>query len=312
MDQQPSWRVDRMALKRVNPITFKRLLDSMNEQEHHRQRQEDLQRAEAEHSQFVQGYAKGICYLCGKPFKTLSKNEPCVHWLLRQCKFKKNYLPLIYERFGYTQMAAFTRWAANQERLHGNINDLLEAKGERKLFEFTVKWKNIEWTFDCSRTDYEGHKDTHSNFPHYHLQMRIDNRPFINFGDFHLPLSEEDLFYIDMSLAIPESFRQTFGFAGAGMQAASEVDAEIILENAVTVTDENEGIYRMQTMMMAADGETIDGQMIQDMIRESQKTGRTMASMAHKYMPDSTGVITVISPAESVPDIARRTERKRR
>lgn len=297
--------------RRVNIDAFRKLVESMTDEDLTRQQEEDIQRSEAEHAQFVEGYEKGVCYLCGKPFKTISHDNPCVHWLLRQCKFKKKDLSLIYSRFSYTQLAAFTRWVANQERFQGNINDLLEDKSERKIFEFTIKWKNIEWTFDCSKNDYEGHGGTRSNFPHYHLQMRIDGKPFIDFGDFHLPLSEQDLFHIDLTLAIPDKFHHSFGVGGAGMQSAAEIDPEDIIHNTVVTDDENKATYRMQTMMHA-NGHTIDGQVLQAMVEESRKTGEPLASLARKYLPNSVSIKTVISPAETVPEIARRTERTRR
>ena len=55
---------------------------------------------------FKEGYEKGNCYLCEKPFKTISKNTPCLHWLLRQCKFRKNDFPKVFMLF-YTLFNVF-------------------------------------------------------------------------------------------------------------------------------------------------------------------------------------------------------------
>ena len=296
--------------RRVNVDAFKALVDSMTDEELARQQELDFKKSETEHAHFVEGYRKGMCYLCVKPFKTISKDHPCVHWLLRQGKFKKKDLPAIYHRFGYTQMAAFTRWVANQERFQGNINDLLEEKGKKKLIEFTVKWKNIEWTFDCSRSDYEGHGGLHSNFPHYHLQMRIDGRPFINFGDFHIPFSEEDLFHIDLTLTVPNKFHHTFGLGGLGMQSAAEMDPEEIIRNTVVTDNEDQATYHMRTMILAKDN-PIDGEILKAMFDESCKTGESIASLARKYFPNADSIKTVVSPADTIPNIARRTERNR-
>lgn len=65
-----------------------------NDEEHKKQ-------AEA----FQAGYKIGICYLCNKPFQTISKNTPCLHWLLRQCKFKKKDFPKLYQKYGYVNIA---------------------------------------------------------------------------------------------------------------------------------------------------------------------------------------------------------------
>ena len=298
-------------LRRVNVDAFKALVDSMTGEELSKQQELDFQRSETEHANFVEEYHKGMCYLCGKPFKTISKAHPCVHWLLRQCKFKKKDLPAIYQRFGYTQIAAFTRWVANQERFQGNINDLVEEKNKKKIIEFTVKWKNIEWTFDCSRSDYEGHGGPHSNFPHYHLQMRIDGRSFIDFGDFHIPFSEEDLFHIDLTLAIPDKFHHTFGIGGLGMQSAAEIDPEEIIRNTVVTENEDQATYHMQTMILANDN-PIDGETLKAMIEESRRTKEPIASLVRKYLPNTDSIRTLITPADTVPEIARRTERNRR
>ena len=176
---------DRPSPRRVNPHAFRQFVEGMSQDQLRQQNEEDIARSCAEYDRFVEHYGHGDCYLCGKPFKTMTTAEPCVHWLLRQCKFKKKDFPSVFARFGYVQIAAFVRWVANQERFLGGINDLLEEKSERKIFEYSVKWKNIEWTFDCSKNDYAGHGGISSNFPHYHVQMRIDGRPFIDFGDFH-------------------------------------------------------------------------------------------------------------------------------
>jgi hypothetical protein len=84
-------------------------------------------------------------------------------------------------------MASFLRWCANQDKLLSNINDLEAEKSDKKIIYYTVKWKNIEWTFDCSPNDFKGHEGRTVNFPHFHFQMRIDGRQFINVNDFHIP-----------------------------------------------------------------------------------------------------------------------------
>jgi hypothetical protein len=87
---------------------------------------EDMNRKNDEEYQnqanaFKAGYEKDICHLCNKPFKTISKDTPCLHWLLRQCKFKKKDFPKIYAKYGYGNIAAFVRWCANQEKLLSSL-----------------------------------------------------------------------------------------------------------------------------------------------------------------------------------------------
>ncbi|WP_217994998.1 hypothetical protein [Methylogaea oryzae] len=75
----------RRIFESISPDEIKEL-NRLNDEEQQRQ-------AKA----FKEGYENRICYLCNKPFKTISTNNPCLHWLLRQCKFKKKifqkYMP---------------------------------------------------------------------------------------------------------------------------------------------------------------------------------------------------------------------------
>lgn len=275
-------------------------MNRLNDEEHQKQ-------AEA----FRAGYEKGICYLCNKPFKTISKDSPCLHWLLRQCKFKKKDFPKVYEKYGYGNIAAFIRWCANQERLLSNINDLEDEKSDRKVLSYTVKWKNIEWTFDCSKNDFQGHQGTSIDYPHYHFQMRVDDRQFINFNDFHVPFTDYDLFILKNSMEQGDWFKQSFGAIGSGMQDAVSVELDDILEYASRSDDEDEATYRFSTMIDARDN-PISGEEIYEIQQEAERTGKSFALVAQKRLKERADVQTVISPADSIPDIASRTEHKRR
>lgn len=295
--------------RRVNLDGFEQLLKSMPQEFLQQQNEADFARAAAEHEQFVEAYRRGYCYLCGKPFKTASKATPCVHWILRQCKFKKKDFPLIYKHFGYRQIAAFARWVANEEKFQGNINDLSQESSGDKIFQYTVKWKHVEWTFECSAGDYAGHVGTASDFPHYHFQMRIDKRSFIDFNDFHISFSEEDLFCLDLDKRLSDLFQHSFGVGGAGMQTAAEMDPEVIIEQS-TVVDTDEAAFRLQTLILPGD-KPITSEALKALCEESRTTGQTMAHLARIYFPDADSIKTIVSPSESVPEIAKRTERKR-
>ncbi|EJM7853737.1 hypothetical protein BBM02_20020 [Vibrio parahaemolyticus] len=275
-------------------------MNRLNDEEHFRQ-----VRA------FKEGYEKGVCYLCNKPFKTISKNEPCLHWLLRQCKFKKKDFPKIYSKYGYGNIAAFIRWCANQERLLSNINDLEAEKSERKILSYTVKWKNVEWTFDCSKNDFEGHKGTSIDYPHFHFQMRIDGRQFINFNDFHVPFNDHDLFTLKNSLEQGDWFVQNFGAIGAGMQEAVSIEPEDIVAHTTPSENEEEATYHFSTMIDARDN-PISGEEIYEIQKEAERTGKSFAFVAQQRLKNRAKVQTTVSAADSIPDIAARTEHKRR
>ena len=291
--------------------SYRQIFESMSPEEiaeMNRKNDEEHQRQAAE---FKAGYEKGICYLCGKPFKTISKDNPCLHWLLRQCKFKKKDFPKIYAKYGYGNIAAFIRWCANQERLLSNINDLEEEKSERKILSYTVKWKNIEWTFDCSKSDFSGHQGTSIDYPHYHFQMRIDGQQFINFNDFHVPFTDQDLFVLKTSMEQGDWFKQGFGAIGSGMQEAVSINLDDILEHTDRSDNEEEATYHFSTMIDASDN-PISGEEIYEIQKEAERTGKSFAYVAQNRLKGRAKVQTVVSPADSIPDIASRTEHKRR
>lgn len=258
---------------------------------------------------FREAYANGACYMCGEPFDQMRASAPCTHWLLRRCRFKKNDFSKIFERFDYHNIAAFLRWCANEESPLRNINDLVEEKANRKIISYTVRWKNVEWTFDCSETDMNGHGMGASSFPHYHFQMRIDGRRFINFNEFHIPLSDRDLF--NLNLRNEPTFRHSFGAAGSGMQDAVSVDLDKIFEHTVPTQNEDEAVYHFSTIIEATDM-PISGDEFHEIIEDARRTNKSVAYVASQRLKGRAHVRTVISPNDGIPDIAVRTEHKPR
>lgn len=89
------------------------------------QKEEHIKQAHA----FKIGYEQDICYLCGKPFKTISKNEPCLHWLLRQCKFKKKDFHWYTRSMG---METLLHFYAGVQTKNGFIQTLMISKKKRQ------------------------------------------------------------------------------------------------------------------------------------------------------------------------------------
>lgn len=263
-----------------------------------------------QHERFKAAYALDQCYLCQKDFKTLSRDEPCLHWLLRRGKFKNKDIVLIASKYGYRQISAYLRWCANSERVLANINDLVEEAPEGKVLSSTIRWKNIEWSFDCSTNDFAGHNGAHTNFPHYHFQMRIDGRQFINFNDYHLPFSDSDLFFFELERQ--QGINMDYGTHGAGMQAAMQFDPNDLVDSLSPTDNVEDAAFGLSTMVMAHD-KPMKGEDIYDAIQESKATGRSIASILHeKYAGTDVAVQTIISPSDTVPPITPRTEHTRR
>jgi hypothetical protein len=286
--------------------SFLRSLSPEQIEEGNRRDHEEHKRQVAE---FRKAYAEGRCYLCGEPFDQMRTSHPCTHWLLRRCRFKKKDFLSITARYDHHNIAAFLRWCANEEAMLRNINDLESEKSDRKVISYTVKWKNIDWTFDCTENDMRGHGTGPSSHPHYHFQMRIDGRQFINFNEFHIPLSDRDLF--NLSLRDEPNVRHSFGAAGSGMQEALSVDPKMILEHTQPTKNEDEAAYHFTTMIEATD-EPLSGDEIHDIIEEAKRTNKSLAFVAKLRLQDRAKIQTVVSPVDTIPDIANRTEHKPR
>ena len=278
----------------------------------------DKQRAQydKEYSDFLEHYKRENCYLCGKPFKTIIKSDPCVHWLLRRCKFRKKDFPKVIDKYDFYQMSAFIRWVANAEAGVKNINNLKEESSDRKVFEITIKWRNVEWTLDCSKNDFDGHEGTKTDFPHWHFQMRIDGNQFINFNDYHIPLSKDDQLKTVLENDPDSGFIHTFGPGGQGMQEHMDrlaEDPDDFIANAISAEESDEGAVHMQSIIKGPEG-GIPGEKIDEAMKMARETGKTLAHCFREVLGDDeeVSISTITSPSESVPEIAKRTGRKRR
>lgn len=268
----------------------------------------NLMQHKEEYKRFLLSLEKEECYICNKSLKTISRSTPCLHWLLRQCKMKKKDFPLIVEKFNYFQINSYLRWVANSESFQKNINDMKYEKTDKKVIQHTIRWKNIEWSFECSHNDLAGHGG-HINYPHYHFQMTLNGYVFINYNGFHNKFKEQDLAYI---YAMLDGNELSFGPFGSGMEDALKVKPKVILENSTILEDgeSNDGAFSFQTIIQDSNG--IDGDLIQDAIDESRKTKKPFALTLDKYLDKTTSVKTIISPSDNIPQIAKRTEHKKR
>lgn len=206
-------------------------------------------------------------------------------------------------------MECYTRWVANLENPIKNVNDISDERPEKKVFETTIKYKNLEWSFSCSPSDIEGHKNSPlTNFPHFHFQMRLDRRPFIDYTDFHIPFIEEDLWKLAMLSQSEMPFQHNFRY-GEGMQCL--LDDKVIdkvADISQPAEDEAEAMLSVDTLVIAKPGQTISGEDIMRLIEESKATGEPIAKLAHRLDVD---VQSFVSPGAGVPKIAGRSSTKR-
>lgn len=289
---------------------FAKFLESLSEEDLARGNEASFRQAQAEYQSFREHFERGFCYLCEKPLASFSKKLPCPHWLLKPKGFKKNDLPDIAQRYGFFQIQSFLRWVANQDGFARNINDLPDEGTGSKLFEATIKYKNLEWAFSCAESDYQGHATSqHAKHPHYHLQMRVDHRPFINYSDFHLPFSEMDVINIEAMKALPGKVKQRFSFGEGMHDVLNDEMLEHIVHATVPGDVVDEAPFKIDTIAMADEGKTISGDDLYNIIQEAKAKGVTVASLMHKLPNAHTRVI--VSPGPGVVEQAPRSGRKK-
>ena len=264
---------------------------------------------EAEYQSFLEHFGQESCYLCKQPLASFSKKSPCPHWLLKPKGFKKNDLPAVAERYGFYQIQSFLRWVANQDGFAKNINDLPEEGTDSKLFEVTIKYKSLEWAFSCAESDYQGHATLqHGKHQHYHFQMRINRRPFINYSDFHMPFSEMDIINIEAMRANPK-MKQRFSFGEGMSEVLNDETVEHIVNATVPGDDEDSAPFKLDSTAMAGEGKTIRGEDIYQLLQEAKAKGVTFASLMHKLPNARTQVI--VTPGPGVVEQAPRSGRKK-
>jgi len=229
---------------------FKEQMKGLSQEESRAHFEEQREQYDEQYADFIEHYHKDECYLCGKPLAEISKANPCLHWLLRRCKFKKKDLSKFFERFDFYSVAAYLRWVANAEVGSRDINNLKDEDRELKTFETSIKWKNIEWTLDCSKNDLAGHEGSKANFPHWHFQMQVDRNQFINFHDFHIPFSKDDQLKIVLENDPDSGFIHSFGPGKQSMQEPMDrisENTDEFIANAVATSNLDEGTSRYAT-----------------------------------------------------------------
>jgi hypothetical protein len=264
--------------------------------------------SKAEYLRFVEHFRRDSCYLCEQPLSLLNKKFPCPHWLLKPKGFEKNDLLAVTKVYGYYQIQSFLRWVANQNGFGRNINELPDEGTQSKLFEVTIKHKTIEWAFSCAESDYQGHATSpHHNYPHYHFQMRIDRRSFINYSDFHIPFSDNDILLIEAMRGNPK-IKQRFSYGEGINDLLSDEKLDEIVNSTVVESTEEAALFSIDSLIFAEEGKTISGSDIFKKIQEAKSQGATAASLLRKLPNSKTEII--VSPGPGVVEQAPRSSRK--
>lgn len=283
--------------------------DNLSKKEIIENNKKQIEQADVDFKRFKENTLNNICDFCYDSLHDFNPNKPCLHWMLRPKNIKKkDYNKLFYADLGYFRLSSYLKWLANTLSPIGKINNLLDEKSDSKKIETTIQYKNILWSLSCSNTDFSGHANKRTGkYHHFHLDMRIDNKSFIKFNDFHIPFNQEDMFTFEAIEKAPDKFKY-FEYYGSGIQDLfNEISAGELLDNMKATDDYKNAPYRMQTIITAPKGKTISGDELANLYKERQKTGLPIAKLAQKL---KAGVTTIISPGEGVPKLKKRNPRK--
>jgi len=272
-----------------------------------------IEETRQDHERFLKAFKRGVCDFCGQNLDFSDKDKPCFHWLLRPNGVDKKEIRKVLESIDFFRIRPYLRWVANSEVMFKNINDLESERRPYQIIEETIKYKNLEWSFQCSKNCFSGRAHISSFWfkkPHYHFQMKIDDKLFISYRDFHIPFTDYDLFSFDVKNGkIP--LVKHVEMWDAGMEfGLNNLDPAELLNTLKTTADESKDVFHLNTFLTSDSGEGISGDVIADLIKKRELTGVTFAKLAQNLK--GVRVQTIISPGERVPEIAKRKDKKRK
>jgi hypothetical protein len=268
----------------------------------HKQQHED---SVAEHAAFAQAFANGHCYICDSPLTAFDKKTSCLHWLLRPPGFHKKDLLAVTARYGVLQLQSYLRWVAAEDGRGVNINDLDPDDPEQYVIYITMRYKDLEWSISCQVSDYLGHRGSrHGADAHYHFQMRIGGRPFINYNDFHIPLNKNDIVHLEAMRSAPDVLKARWSFGHGMRDVLAEENLEHIIRAPRSDDARDDSAIKMDTLIIADEGTTLSGEMLFDLFREANEKQVSVASLVSK-IPNASATV-IISPGLGVVDEAPR------
>ncbi len=285
---------------------FKRNVRNMPQEEIARIKRKNVDEAERLYRRFTESFKKGLCDSCRNPINSFSSDSICFHWLLRPNGSKKVNIKEVLEAKGYFRSASYIRWVCNQDVHLARINDLSEEGDTQAIFHWSGQYLDTKWTFVCTSNDYHGHQGHESRFPHYHIEMRLHDRIFIRFNEFHLKFTDEDLFNLRCDLDVSCPVKHTFGPHGSGMEDALSIPSDKIMEGVQITDNPDEAVYHIHTIL--TDKKGIPGEIIQEALQRSKDSGKPVATFLRElgYSPQ-----VCIEPIDNIPDKQDRNHPRR-
>lgn len=275
--------------------------------------------SETEYKKFTDMFDKGFCYICSSPLMSFNTDSPCLHWFLIPTNIKKHHIKnsigYLGKKYGFYKTNTYLRWVANYHSPFKNINDF-ESTDASKIIEETIVFKNIKWSFSCSVSDFTVHTDSNvGTNPHYHMEMRYDNLPFFRFNDFHIPLTEEDIWKTNLSKSGKDDIvlynQKAWGMKDFCKWGANPENANQILKLAGSTENAELEDLEINTFITSLEGQTFSGEDIYQAIEKSKKENTSISYQLQESNTLSETIIqTIITPGKAVPEIMTRNKRK--
>lgn len=263
--------------------------------------EEMFAQSKREFAEFREALEEGKCYLCDDKLSSFDEGAPCLHWLLRPEGFRRKHFKKLFDEYSFIRIESYLRWYANAHEPFKNINDLKDEHVGDKVKVLTVKHGVFEWSFDFSRNCVEGRHGQH--VPHYHFQMKADERYLHKYNNRHIPLSEYELWWLDVEQGkIPQA--RIGGVQGMGMQGVIEdVASESLLQSMRYTEDVDNATYHTSSLVEFDQPTDID---IGALYKEARETGVPVHQLLQKYHKNAKTRV-FIEPGPGVPKPAQRT-----
>jgi hypothetical protein len=261
------------------------------------------------YNDFLNAFEKGCCSYCGMKLNYFNESERCLHWfLLPEGIRKRHFESYLQEPIGFFKLDFYLRWVASIAEPLKNINDLSQNISKSKIVERTIKFKNIEWSFNYGETDLNGHDSMNANFPHFHIQINKDDKPFIRFNDCHIPFSKHDLDVLQTIKEAPDLFEVRHIY-GEGMSfIENQENTDLLDETMLLADDPNSAALNTRSIIQIPNGQSISSVMIDKLYIESRETKIPFRNLLKKYYPDAK-IDIQIEPGNGVPEMKKRRKR---
>ncbi len=263
------------------------LVESIPQEQKQKECDSQNTQTKKDHEQFVLKLKENICLYCKEKIDTFDQTNFCLHWFTYPTGIKKrNFDHFLKKPLSFSSLECYFRWLANAETPLLQINDLEPENLTNVIVQTTIRFRNIEWSLSCSNSDYEGHSD--SNFgtnPHYHLQMMVDNKPFIGYNDFHIEFTDYDLGIFEFKRQIPECNTSKPHF-GSGQSLIDDPEVQELLIKKGRVAENEETAPFMRNIAIKLPKDAKSKKIFDEALIESNETKVPLDMILKRVLPD--------------------------